>query len=126
MSGSQTADSPEANLMRSWLEGWEKKDVNHLANLMHEDHRRITYPRSVGKPEQTKEEYLKNTGELLSLWTGDLDVSCTFGCHSISPLLNPLVDAHPFHRKRTWDGCGSRSYRKLPDPHRVSNVVPAR
>ena len=50
-----------------------------------EDHRRITYPRSVGKPEQTKEEYLKNTGELLSLWTGDLDVSCTLGCHSISP-----------------------------------------
>jgi len=44
--------------------------MDHIAKHLHKDHRRITYPRSVGKPEQTREEYLQHTSEVVDLWTG--------------------------------------------------------
>ena len=68
MSSVEITDSPQVQLIRSFCEGFKKRDMGHIANCLHKDHRRITYPRSLGKPEQTKEEYIKNTGEVMSLW----------------------------------------------------------
>ena len=60
--------------MHSWLEGIGKKDMNHLSKITHKDYRRITRPRSACKREQTKEEYLRHTGEILNL-CGDIEAS---------------------------------------------------
>ena len=36
---------------------------------LHKDYRHATYPRSIGRPEQTREEWLKHITEYMSLWT---------------------------------------------------------
>jgi hypothetical protein len=70
MSSAEITDSPQVRLMHSLVEGFRNKDMDYVAKLLHKDHRRITYPRSIGKPEQTKEEYLQHTREVVGLWVG--------------------------------------------------------
>jgi len=48
--------------------------VNILGKYLHKDFRQITYPRSLGRPEQNKEEFLKSFGHIISLWT-DTDLT---------------------------------------------------
>ena len=60
--------SPQINLVLEWAGGF-KKDSDTLAKLAHKDFRYITYPRSVGRPEYNKEEFLKYMGKTISLWT---------------------------------------------------------
>lgn len=84
MTSPETADSPQLKLVHSFVEGFKNRDMDHIARLLHKDHRRITYPRSVGKPEQNKEEYLQHTAEIMKLWTSS-EVSRTWDCSS-----NPL------------------------------------
>src|SRR5258708_4939510 len=43
---------------------------------------RITHPRSLGKPDQTKEEYVKHTGEVISLCT---DFEASYICSNVLP-----------------------------------------
>ena len=69
MSGSEATNSPQVNLMLSFVEAFKERNMDLIAEHLHKDHRRLTYPRSVGKGEQTKEEYLQYTGELIALWT---------------------------------------------------------
>jgi hypothetical protein len=66
MSGAETAVSPQLQLIYEWVEGFKTKDVNHLAKYLHKDHRRITYPRSLNIPEQTKDEWLEHVGTVLT------------------------------------------------------------
>ena len=79
MSSLETNGSPQLELARSFFLGIEKRDINQVEKTLHKDHRRLTHPRSVGKPEQTKEEYLKHNGEVLSLLTEDCKVSYVGG-----------------------------------------------
>lgn len=69
MSNTETTDSPRVQLVRSYCEGFSKKDMDHIGKLLHKDHRRVTYPRSLGKADQTKEEYLKQLAQGMSTWT---------------------------------------------------------
>ena len=75
MSSSEATNSPQVNLMLSLVEAFKKRDMDLVAKLLHKDHRRLTYPRSLGRGEQTKEEFLQRTGEVIALWT-DSDASC--------------------------------------------------
>lgn len=75
MSNMETNGSPQLELVRSFQVGIEKRDVAQCAKTMHKDHRRYTHPRSIGKPVQTKEEYLQHIGELFSFWTEDCEAS---------------------------------------------------
>lgn len=68
MSSSGT-ESPQVQFIRSFVQGYEKKDVSHLVKHWHRDLRRITYPQSLGLPEETREEWLQRITELISLWT---------------------------------------------------------
>lgn len=68
MTGQQTADSPPVKLVRSFAEGLARGDVDLVANQLHKDLRRIYHPRSLGQPEQTKEEYILHLTELFKLW----------------------------------------------------------
>ena len=82
MSGIETNGSPQLELVRSFLLGIENKDVDLIEKTLHKDHLRITHPRSIGKPVQTKEEYVKNIGELFNLWT-EMKASCALGFPSL-------------------------------------------
>lgn len=84
MSGLETHGSPQLELVRSFLLGFEKRDVNLIEKPLHKDYRRITHPRSAGRPEQTKEEYVQHTRELISLWT-EMEVSRALGRSLIIP-----------------------------------------
>lgn len=86
MSSQQATDSPQLKLAYEWAEGFRKKDLGVIAKLLHEDHRRITYPQSLGTPEQTKEEYIQQMTEIINVWTDDCEVSCTSCCLSLVPL----------------------------------------
>lgn len=82
MSIPQTTDSPQLQLAHSLIDSFRRRDVDHLATLLHKDHRRIYRPRSLGKPEETKEQWLKHVAEATSEWT-DCQVSDHTGfCYS--------------------------------------------
>jgi hypothetical protein len=86
MSSHHTTDSPQIKLTYEWAEGFRKKDLAVISKLLHKDHRRITYPQSLGIPEQTKEEYIQQMTEIINVWTDGCEVSCTGCCLSLVPL----------------------------------------
>ena len=68
MSSAEITDSPRVQIVRSFCEAFQNRDIDRIAKLLHKDHRRTTYPRSVGVPERTGEEYLQHTAKVMSLW----------------------------------------------------------
>lgn len=74
MSSAETTESPQIKFMRSFIQAYEKRDLSQLAKYWHKNLRRIIYPRSLGLPEETKEEWAQHITELMNLWTG-LEVS---------------------------------------------------
>lgn len=69
MSNPQSPDSPQVKFIRLFVQGHEKRDIDHLAKHWYNDLRRITYPRSLGLPVETREEWFQSTTELISRWT---------------------------------------------------------
>lgn len=78
MTSQQATDSPQVKLVHSFIiEGFGKGDLNLIANQLHKDLRRIYHPRSVGMPEQTKEEYIEHLAGVISLLPDGSQVSGT-------------------------------------------------
>ena len=75
-------DSAQIQLIRSWGEAWATKDLESIAKHLHKDYRHTTYPRSLGRPENTKEESLKEIAGILKLWT-DREVSYVGCCRTL-------------------------------------------
>ena len=50
---------------------------------MHKDFRCVNYPRSLGKPEQTREELLEHWAGIISLWA---DTEVSYIGHTSDPL----------------------------------------
>ena len=96
MSGPQTSYSPQVELFYSLAEAYKRKDVNFIAKNLHKDFRRIGYPRSLGKPEQNADEWLKETAEMMNIWTGDSKASHASSYSNSLPSTEPLpqVDIH--------------------------------
>lgn len=94
MSNLETNGSPQLELVRSFHEGIAKGDMSLAGKTLHKDHRRLTHPRSVGKPVQTKEEYLQHTGGLASFWAEECKVSRIFHC--------PILLAPWLNRPHSW------------------------
>ena len=110
MSSSQTTDSPQVKLILDWAEGFKKGDKDYIAKHLHKDHRRITYPRSLNRPELTKEEWLARAEEILKCWTA-VDVSYTsFSLNILSFGLFAPTDDVPLHHRDSGKGYPSRSY----------------
>ena len=65
-------DSPKIKLMYEVARAFETGDVSFLAKHLHNDYRRITYPRSLAKPDQTGEEWLQ---EVANIWVSDSEAS---------------------------------------------------
>ena len=81
MANPEASDSPQVKLFLECSRGFQKKDMAATAKSLHEDCRYVVYPRSLGRPDQTKEGWIEQWEGIISLWTGELDVSYT-GCSS--------------------------------------------
>jgi hypothetical protein len=81
MADLESSDSPEMKVLQQCSRGFKTKDLDLVAKALHKDFRYVAYPRSLGKPEETKEEWLERWAGIVSLWTGELEVSCV-GCSS--------------------------------------------
>ena len=76
MADPESSDSAQTKLFRECRRGFQTRDLELIASTIHKDYRYIAYPRSLGKPEQTKEEWLNRWAGLIGLWSADLEVSC--------------------------------------------------
>jgi hypothetical protein len=75
MANPESSDSPQVNLFLECSRGFQEKDLGAMTKSLHKDCRYIAYPRSLGKPDQTKEEWLEKWAAVVSLWAGELEVS---------------------------------------------------
>lgn len=64
-----SSESPAVAFMHSWGQGFVKKDVDIIAKHLHHDYRHFIYPKSLGIPEATREEYLQHMRKVISLWS---------------------------------------------------------
>lgn len=78
MSALLDSDSPQLKLVAKWHRGFMEKNIDLLGEQLHKDFRRCTYPRSLNKPEQNREEWLKHFGGVIQCSTS-FEVSRT-GC----------------------------------------------
>ena len=62
------SESAQVKFIKAWGQGFQKKDLNILASGLHKDFRMATYPKSLNKPVQTKEEWLAELGKIIPLW----------------------------------------------------------
>ena len=79
MSSPQTTDSPQVRLAREWIDGFGNKDLVFVAKDLHKDFRYAVYPRSLGKPETAREEWLQEVRKVFSFWVSN-EVSCGISC----------------------------------------------
>ena len=84
MADQESSDSLQTKLFLDCSQAMQTKDLNVIAKYLHKDFHNVSYPRSLGKPEQTKEEWLEEWAGILSLWTGEPDVSY-IGCSPDPP-----------------------------------------
>jgi len=71
MSSSHSSASPQVKFVLEWSGGFEKRDLDIIAKPLHKDLRYIIYPRSLGRPEQNKEEFLGYFTKVIPLWTNN-------------------------------------------------------
>ena len=62
------SESAQVKFIREWGQGFQKKDANALASGLHKDFRMVTYPKSLGKPEQNKEQWVAELSKIFPLW----------------------------------------------------------
>ena len=74
MADSKNSDSPQAKLLRECARGFETRALDLIAKPLHKDFRYVPYPKSLGKPEQTKEEWLERYAGIIGLWPTDPEV----------------------------------------------------
>jgi len=109
----ENSHSPQVKLILEWDRGFEKRDLDFLAKPLHKEFRYTVHPRSLGRPEKTKEEWLEYIAGITNLWTDHKVELCRLRLERPS-LLNPssAVD-HPFHHRSPGEG-----YNSCPSPKR--------
>ena len=85
MADSESSDSPQAKLLFECSQALQAKDMDTIAKYLHKDFRVVCYPRSLGIPDHTKEDWLERWAGIISLQAGDIDVSYV-GCSTYHPL----------------------------------------
>jgi hypothetical protein len=71
----ESSDSPQIKIFYELSQGFQTRDLDLIAKAIHKDFRHVAYPRSLGEPEQTREEFLEHWGRIISFWTTDSEVS---------------------------------------------------
>ena len=85
MADPESSDSPQVKLLREWGRGFQTRDLGLIAKALHKDYRYVTSPKSIGRPEETREEWLERHAGVLSLWSAEPEVS--YIGRSFNPLL---------------------------------------
>jgi hypothetical protein len=93
MTDSESSDSPQTKLLFECSQALQAKDLDFIAKYFHKDFRVVSYPRSLGIPEQTKEEWLERWAGITSLLVGDFDVSY-IGCLQIPLAVTEFLSQH--------------------------------
>ena len=70
MANPDNSDPPQVKFIHEWGRGFENRDLAQIAKHLHKDYRHTTLPRSLGQPEQTREEWLEHFGAVLGFMTG--------------------------------------------------------
>jgi len=68
--------SPQIKLLSNLADGLTEMSVENIGKQLHKDFRRSIYPRSLGQPEQSKEDYLKEGSGIFAFAT-ELNVGYT-------------------------------------------------
>jgi hypothetical protein len=102
------SDSPQVKLLYEHKRGFESRNLDAIAKNLHKDFRYICYPRSLGYPEQTKEEWITQFSGYFPHWT-DMQVN-SLNINLFSDYPTFFADNHPFHHRGSREGCHSRSY----------------
>jgi hypothetical protein len=118
MANPETSDSPQLKFFRECGQDSKRTgDLGSIANILHKDFRYLAYPRSLGQPEQTKEEWLERWTGIMSLWTTGLDVSYIGATQIAFAATKSLPQlTFRFHRGNSGKSRRSRSYLKRLDP----------
>jgi hypothetical protein len=74
MADPENSDSPQLKLFQECGRGFKTRDLDLIAKTLHKDFRYAPYPKSLGKPEETREEWLEHRARMFSLWAADLEV----------------------------------------------------
>jgi hypothetical protein len=74
MVNSESSDSPQVKFFLEWGQIFQTADLDLIAKCLHKDFRCALYPKSLGKPEETREEWLERLVGVLSLWTAGHEV----------------------------------------------------
>jgi hypothetical protein len=75
MANPESSDSPQVKFLYEWSQIFQTGDLDLIAKALHKDFRYVICPKSLGKPEETREEWLERFAGVLSLWTAGHDVS---------------------------------------------------
>jgi hypothetical protein len=78
MSVFENPETPQLKLVSEWNVGFKEKNLDILAKSLHKDFRRYTYPRSLGQPVQTKEEWFVHLAKVIDI-TSEFEASYA-GC----------------------------------------------
>jgi hypothetical protein len=62
-------DSPQIKLLNECNQGFKEKNLDILKKCFHKDLRRIVHPRSMGLPEQTRDEWFEVVSGLFGFAT---------------------------------------------------------
>ena len=96
MADPENSDSPQVKLFRESALGFETRDLDLLAKTLHNDFRYVAYPKSLGHPDQTKEQWLERCAGIFSVWTVGPKVSY-IGC-SLAPFAATKPLPQPTYR----------------------------
>ena len=61
--------TPQLKAARRWIDAYNTLDINEIDGLFPKNYKHLTLPKSMGLPEETKEEYLQRYGGFLSVFT---------------------------------------------------------
>jgi hypothetical protein len=75
-------ESPQVRILHEWARGFLEKDRDLLTKHLHKDLCVSIYPRSIGKPDTKRDEWIKVMGEALDANIEFLNV-CRGGCYLI-------------------------------------------
>jgi len=63
-------NSPQLKIVQDWNVGFRELNAEIIGKYLHKEFRRSVYPRSIGQPEQNKEEWLKELSAIIVFATG--------------------------------------------------------
>ena len=63
------ASTPQLKVVQKWIDAYVSLDISNLDTVFSKDYKHQTLPKSMGIPEETKDEYTKRYGGVLPLFT---------------------------------------------------------